>query len=209
MMELNNVSQMKVILEAALLTSPSPLSLDDMLRLFSERVERATLRMLLDEIKQDWQSHNPNSMELVQVASGWRFQALPELAPYLSRLNPDRLQRYSRAAMETLAIIAYRQPVTRGDIEELRGVAVNPNTIRQLQERDWIDVVGQRDVPGRPSLYATTKTFLDDLNLKSLADLPAMETFIEQPFAEEAIVEATQETRVQVDFLDSGDSPAN
>ncbi len=210
MMELNNVSQMKVILEAALLTSPSPLSLDDMLRLFSERVERATLRMLLDEIKQDWQSHNPNSMELVQVASGWRFQALPELAPYLSRLNPDRPQRYSRAAMETLAIIAYRQPVTRGDIEELRGVAVNPNTIRQLQERDWIDVVGQRDVPGRPSLYATTKTFLDDLNLKSLADLPAMETFIEQPFAEEeAIVEATQETRVQVDFLDSGDSPAN
>ncbi len=209
MMELNNVSQMKVILEAALLTSPSPLSLDDMLRLFSERVERATLRMLLDEIKQDWQSHNPNSMELVQVASGWRFQALPELAPYLSRLNPDRPQRYSRAAMETLAIIAYRQPVTRGDIEELRGVAVNPNTIRQLQERDWIDVVGQRDVPGRPSLYATTKTFLDDLNLKSLADLPAMETFIEQPFAEESIVEATQETRVQVDFLDSGDSPAN
>ncbi len=209
MMELNNVSQMKVILEAALLTSPSPLSLDDMLRLFSERVERATLRMLLDEIKQDWQSHNPNSMELVQVASGWRFQALPELAPYLSRLNPDRPQRYSRAAMEILAIIAYRQPVTRGDIEELRGVAVNPNTIRQLQERDWIDVVGQRDVPGRPSLYATTKTFLDDLNLKSLADLPAMETFIEQPFAEEAIVEATQETRVQVDFLDSGDSPAN
>ena len=210
MMELNNVSQMKVILEAALLTSPSPLSLDNMLRLFSERVERATLRMLLDEIKQDWQSHNPNSMELVQVASGWRFQALPELAPYLSRLNPDRPQRYSRAAMETLAIIAYRQPVTRGDIEELRGVAVNPNTIRQLQERDWIDVVGQRDVPGRPSLYATTKTFLDDLNLKSLADLPAMETFIEQPFAEEeAIIEATQETRVQVDFLDSGDSPAN
>ena len=209
MMELNNVSQMKVILEAALLTSPSPLSLDDMLRLFSERVERATLRMLLDEIKQDWQSHNPNSMELVQVASGWRFQALPELAPYLSRLNPDRPQRYSRAAMETLAIIAYRQPVTRGDIEELRGVAVNPNTIRQLQERDWIDVVGQRDVPGRPSLYATTKTFLDDLNLKSLADFPAMETFIEQPLAEESIVEATQETRVQVDFLDSGDSPAN
>ncbi len=210
MMELNNVSQMKVILEAALLTSPSPLSLDDMLRLFSERIERATLRMLLDELKQDWQSRNPNSMELVQVASGWRFQALPELAPYLSRLNPDRPQRYSRAAMETLAIIAYRQPVTRGDIEELRGVAVNPNTIRQLQERDWIDVVGQRDVPGRPSLYATTKTFLDDLNLKSLADLPAMETFIEQPFAEEeAIVETTQETTTQVDFLHGGDSPAN
>ena len=210
MMESNNISQMKVILEAALLTSPNPLSLDDMLRLFSERIERATLRMLLDELKQDWQSRNPNSMELVQVASGWRFQALPELAPYLSRLNPDRPQRYSRAAMETLAIIAYRQPVTRGDIEELRGVAVNPNTIRQLQERDWIDVVGQRDVPGRPSLYATTKTFLDDLNLKSLADLPAMETFIEQPLSEEEpIVETAQETTAQVDFLDNGESPAN
>jgi segregation and condensation protein B len=209
-MESKNTTQMKVILEAALLTSPSPLSLEDMLRLFSERVERATLRMLLDELKQDWQARNPNSMELVQVASGWRFQALSELAPYLSRLNPDRPQRYSRAAMETLAIIAYRQPVTRGDIEELRGVAVNPNTMRQLQERDWIDVVGQRDVPGRPSLYATTKTFLDDLNLKSLADLPAMEVFVEQPFAEEvAILEALPETTPQVDFLDNSGSIAD
>jgi segregation and condensation protein B len=209
-MELNNTTQMKMILEAALLTSPIPLSLDDMLRLFSERIERATLRMLLDELKQDWQVRTPISMELVEVASGWRFQALPELTPYLSRLNPDRPHRYSRAAMETLAIIAYRQPVTRGDIEELRGVAVNPNTMRQLQERDWIDVVGQRDVPGRPSLYATTKTFLDDLNLKSLADLPAMETFIEQPFVEEKpLVEEWPEVTAHVDFLDNGASSAN
>jgi segregation and condensation protein B len=209
-MELNNTTQMKMILEAALLTSPIPLSLDDMLRLFSERIERATLRMLLDELKQDWQARPPISMELVEVASGWRFQALPELATYLSRLNPDRPHRYSRAAMETLAIIAYRQPVTRGDIEELRGVAVNPNTMRQLQERDWIDVVGQRDVPGRPSLYATTKTFLDDLNLKSLADLPAMETFIEQPFVEEKpLVEEWPEVTAHVDFLDNGASSAN
>ena len=209
-MESNNTTHMKIILEAALLTSPIPLSLDDMLRLFSERVERTTLRMLLDELKQDWQSSNPNSMELVLVASGWRFQALPELAPFLSRLNPERPQRYSRAAMETLAIIAYRQPVTRGDIEALRGVAVNPNTMRQLQERDWIDVVGQRDVPGRPSLYATTKTFLDDLNLKSLADLPAMETFIEQPFIDdESLVDAAQETTEHLDVIDNGDSPAN
>ncbi len=209
-MESNNTSQLKVILEAALLTSPNPLSLEDMLRLFSERLERPTLRMMLDELKQEWQSRYPNSMELVQVASGWRFQALPEIAPFLSRLNPDRPQRYSRAAMETLAIIAYRQPVTRGDIEELRGVAINPNTMRQLQERDWIDVVGQRDVPGRPSLYATTKTFLDDLNLKSLADLPEIETFIEQPFSEEeSIVKAVQEKTAQVDFLDNGDLSAN
>lgn len=213
-MESNNISQMKAVLEAALLTSSNPLSLDDMLRLFSERVERATLRMLLDELKQDWLARKPCSMELVQVASGWRFQALLELAPYLSRLNPDRPQRYSRAAMETLAIIAYRQPVTRGDIEELRGVAVNPNTIRQLQERDWIDIVGQRDVPGRPSLYATTKTFLDDLNLQSLADLPPMETFVEQPFAnDDPVIERANEiivsTPPQADLLDPHDTQAN
>ncbi|MFM8812838.1 MAG: SMC-Scp complex subunit ScpB [Methylophilaceae bacterium] len=172
---------MKAVLEAALLTSAMPLSLDDMSRLFPERIERATLRMLLDELTQDWQQRQPVSMRLVQVASGWRFQASEELVPFLARLSPDRPQRYSRALLETLAIIAYRQPVTRGDIEELRGVAVNPNTIRQLIERDWIDVVGQREVPGRPSLYATTKTFLDDLNLKSLADLPPFESFVQQP----------------------------
>lgn len=180
-MENNQIAQMKAVLEAALLTSAMPLSLDDMSRLFPERIERATLRMLLDELTQDWQQRQPVSMRLVQVASGWRFQASEELAPFLARLSPDRPQRYSRALLETLAIIAYRQPVTRGDIEELRGVAVNPNTIRQLIERDWIDVVGQREVPGRPSLYATTKTFLDDLNLKSLADLPPFESFVQQP----------------------------
>ena len=177
-METQTIAQMKRVLEAALLTSREPLALDDMLRLFPERMERATLRMLLDELKTDWQMGTPEpSMELVQVASGWRFQARAEYTPYLARLNPEKQQRYSRAAMETLAIIAYRQPVTRGDIEEIRGVAVNPNTIRQLQEREWIDIVGQRDVPGRPSLYATTKLFLDDLNLRSLSELPPMETF--------------------------------
>jgi segregation and condensation protein B len=157
-----------------LLTSSEPLSLDELLRLFAGRMERATLRMLLDELKADWQ---PRTLELVQVASGWRFQARPEYAPFLARLSPEKPLKYSRAALETLAIIAYRQPVTRGDIEEIRGVAVNPNIIRQLQEREWIDIVGQRDVPGRPSLYATTRTFLDDLNLRSLAELPPLEDF--------------------------------
>ena len=208
-MDNSNIKQMKRILEAALLTSSNPLSLDEMLRLFPERVERSTLRMLLDELKQDWQLREHSSMELVQVASGWRFQALPELAPFLSQLSPERPQRYSRAAMETLAIIAYRQPVTRGDIEELRGVAVNPNTIRQLQERDWIDVVGQRDVPGRPSLYATTKTFLDDLNLKSLADLPPMESFVQAPLDEVALgfrESSLKETPPQMDFVDDANA---
>ena len=167
MSEINNVTELKNVLEVALLTSHEPLSLDDMLRLFAEKMERATLRMLLDELKQDWAGR---TMELVQVASGYRFQARDEYADFLARLNPERQAKYSRAVMETLAIIAYRQPVTRGDIEEIRGVAVNPNVIRQLQERDWIDIVGQREVPGRPSLYATTKHFLDDLNLPSLSE---------------------------------------
>lgn len=208
---MDNIAQIKTVLEAALLTSATPLSLDDMSRLFSERIERATFRMLLDELKQDWLARSPSSMELVQVASGWRFQAVAELAPFLSRLNPERPQRYSRAAMETLAIIAYRQPVTRGDIEEIRGVAVNPNTMRQLQERDWIDIVGQRDVPGRPALYATTKTFLDDLNLKSLADLPAMELFVEQSISDESIVPEilNPEVSAQLDLMPDGDTSDN
>ena len=174
-----SITEIKQILEAALLTAGEPLSLDDMLRLFVERMERATLRMLLDELKAEWAiDSNKCTMELVQVASGYRFQAREQYAIFLSRLNPEKQQKYSRATMETLAIIAYRQPVTRGDIEEIRGVAVNPNSIRQLQERDWIDIVGQRDVPGRPSLYATTKTFLDDFNLRSLAELPVMDNFV-------------------------------
>ncbi|MDI1298588.1 SMC-Scp complex subunit ScpB [Methylotenera sp.] len=175
MNEPENIQQKKQVLEVALLTSPQPLSLDDMQKLFADRIERATLRMLLDELKQDWEQR---TMELVQVATGYRFQARSEYAPFLARLNPEKQSKYSRAVMETLAIIAYRQPVTRGDIEEIRGVAVNPNVMRQLQERDWVDIVGQREVPGRPSLYATTKHFLDDLNLKSLAELPAMEDFV-------------------------------
>lgn len=177
MSETNNIADLKNVLEAALLTSHEPLSLDDMTRLFAERMERATLRMLLDELKQDWETR---TMELVQVATGYRFQARAEYTPFLTRLNPEKQTKYSRAVMETLAIIAYKQPVTRGDIEEIRGVAVNPNVMRQLQERDWVDVVGQREVPGRPSLYATTKHFLDDLNLRSLAELPPIEEFVQQ-----------------------------
>jgi segregation and condensation protein B len=176
MSETSNIRELKNVLEVALLTSHQPLSLDDMLRLFAERMERATLLMLLDELRQDW---TERTMELVQVASGYRFQAREEYWIYLTRLNPERQAKYSRAVMETLAIIAYRQPVTRGDIEEIRGVTVNPNVMRQLQERDWVDVVGQREVPGRPSLYATTKHFLDDFNLRSLAELPPMDAFVQ------------------------------
>ncbi len=177
MSEAQSIHEMKQVLEAVLLTAGEPLSLEMLLRPFEGRMERATLRMLLDELRQAWQGR---SMELVQVASGWRFQARADLAPFIARLSPERPMRYSRAALETLAIIAYRQPVTRGDIEEIRGVAVNPNIMRQFIERNWIDVVGQRDVPGRPSLYATTKTFLDDLGLRSLSELPPIQHFIQQ-----------------------------
>lgn len=184
MNEFSNVAELKNVLEAALLTSQEPLSLDDMMRLFTERMERATLRMLLDELKQDWAER---TMELVQVASGYRFQARAEYTAFLARLNPEKQARYSRAVMETLAIIAYKQPVTRGDIEGIRGVAVNPNVIRQLQERNWIDVVGQREVPGRPELLATTRYFLDDFNLKSLAELPPMEDFERQEIVPDSL----------------------
>lgn len=177
MAEPQTIQEMKNVLEAALLTSPEPLSLDDLLRLFENRMERATLRMLLDELKADWAGR---TLELVNVASGWRFQARPAFAPFLARLQPERQQRYSRAVMETLAIIAYKQPVTRGDIEEIRGVAVNQNIMRTLLERRWVDIVGQREVPGRPSLYATTKTFLDDLNLRSLQELPPLQEWGQQ-----------------------------
>lgn len=183
MSEPENIAEFKQVLEAALLTAGQPLSLDELLRLFVGRMERATLRMLLDELKQEWADR---TLDLVQVASGYRFQAKAQYSEFISRLSPERQPRYSRAVMETLAIIAYRQPVTRGDIEQIRGVAVNPNVMRQLQEREWVDVVGQREVPGRPSLYATTKHFLDDFNLRSLAELPAFETFAqsEMPLAD-------------------------
>lgn len=170
----NNIAHLKRVLEAALLTASQPMSLDNFQRLFEERMDRATLRMLLDELKQDWST---GTMELVQVSSGYRFQAREEFTLYLSRLTPEKQIKYSRAVLETLAIIAYRQPVTRGDIEEIRGVAVSANVMRQLQEREWVDAVGQREVPGRPSLYATTKHFLDDFNLRSLEELPPMDDF--------------------------------
>jgi segregation and condensation protein B len=176
MREPDNINEMKAIIEAALLTAGQPLSLEDLLKLFAGHMERTTLRMLLDEIKQDW---SEKTLELVQVASGYRFQAKQDYSEFIARMSPERQPKYSRAVMETLAIIAYRQPVTRGDIEQIRGVAVNPNVMRQLQERDWIDIVGQREVPGRPSLYATTKHFLDDLNLRSLAELPTMDDFVQ------------------------------
>jgi segregation and condensation protein B len=165
-------SEVKTILEAALLASTDPISIGEMRRLFSEEVGADTIRRLLDELRDEWKDR---AVELVNLASGWRFQTRPAFQEYLDRLNPEKPLRYSRAVMETLAIIAYRQPVTRGDIEDIRGVTVSSDVIKKLEDRGWIDVVGHRDVPGRPALYATTRHFLDDLGLRTLQELPALD----------------------------------
>lgn len=162
----------KRVLEAALLASQEPLQVQEMKRLFNQELGVDVLRKLLEELRQEWQGR---SVELVNLASGWRFQTRAEFQPYLERLLPEKPPRYSRAVMETLAIIAYRQPVTRGDIEDIRGVAVSTQIIQSLETRGWIDTVGHRETPGRPALYATTRQFLDDLGLRSLQELPPLE----------------------------------
>lgn len=167
---------MKMVLETALLTSQEPLTASDLKKIFDEDVSPDAIRIVLNELQSDWQNRG---IELTHVASGWRFQARAEFQKYLDRLNPEKPPRYSRAVMETLAIIAYKQPVTRGDIEEIRGVNVSSQILKALEARGWIDVIGQKEVPGRPGLYATTKNFLDDLNLRSLQDLPPLEEFQE------------------------------
>ncbi|WP_298289363.1 SMC-Scp complex subunit ScpB [Thiomonas sp.] len=166
-----NTQEAKRVLETALVCASQALSVAELRRLFDDTVAADTVRALLDELRADWQGRG---VELVQVAQGWRFQSRVEMQPFLERLYPEKPQKYSRAVLETLAIIAYRQPVTRGDIEEIRGVVVNSQIIRQLEERGWIEVVGHREAPGRPALLATTQQFLDDLGLKSLDALPPL-----------------------------------
>ena len=167
-----DAGHVKTVLETALLVSQEPLPLSELKKLFDEEPSSDALRRALEELKKDWQDRG---VELSQVASGWRFRARPEYQRLIDRLNPPKAPRYSRAVLETLAIIAYRQPVTRGDIEEIRGVVVSANIIRALEARGWVEIVGHKEVPGRPELLATTRTFLDDLNLASLQDLPALD----------------------------------
>jgi segregation and condensation protein B len=168
-----NTQEAKTVLEAALLTAEQPLPLAELRRLFADELNADTLRVLLEELRNDWSGRG---VELLSLASGWRFQSTPSMRVYLDRLNPEKPPRYSRAVLETLAIIAYRQPATRGDIEEIRGVTVSPQVIRALEERGWIEAIGHRETPGRPALFATTKAFLDDLGLRSLDELPPLET---------------------------------
>lgn len=169
---LSDPAQIKCVLEAALLSSAEPLPVADLRKMFDEDVGPDVIRRMLEELRTEWAE---KGAELVNVASGWRFQVRPDYQKFLDRLNPQKPPKYSRAVLETLAIIAYRQPVTRGDIEAIRGVTVSSGILKALEARGWIDEVGHREVPGRPVLYSTTRTFLDDLNLRSLDELPPLE----------------------------------
>ena len=181
-----NTADAQRILETALICAQEPMSLRDMSVLFEGAVSNDTLRLMLSNLQLAW-THK--GVELVCLASGWRFQSRPEMRPFLDRLHPEKPPKYSRAAMETLAIIAYRQPVTRGDMEDIRGVTVNSAIIKQLEDRGWIEVIGHRETVGRPALFATTRQFLDDLGLESLDALPALE-----------VADATTDVFGQLDF---------
>lgn len=166
-----DLAHVKYVLETALLVTQEPMSLNELKKLFDQKLDNDTLRNVLDDLRGDWEGRG---VELVTVASGWRFRARPESQKFLDRLSPEKPPKYSRAVLETLAIIAYKQPVTRGDIEDIRGVTVSPGILKALEARGWIDVIGHREVPGRPEIFATTKSFLDDLNLRSLEELPPL-----------------------------------
>jgi segregation and condensation protein B len=168
-----DVAELACIVEAALLASTAPLDMPHLRRLFDDTVAADEILQALSHLQERWQNRG---CELLELADGWRFRTHAKIQPHLDRLNPEKPPRYSRAVMETLAIIAYRQPVTRGDIEDIRGVTVSTQVIRTLEERGWIDTVGHRETPGRPALYATTRQFLDDLGLRSLSELPPLET---------------------------------
>lgn len=174
-----NTEEAKKVLETALLCTHEALSINDLKKLFAGPAEEEeflfdadAIKSMLEELTQNW---SERGVELVHLSTGWRFQSRPEMKVFLDKLNPEKPPKYTRATLETLAIIAYRQPVTRGDIEDIRGVAVNSQTIKLLEERGWVDVIGHRDVPGRPTLLATTKQFLDDLGLSSLEELPSLQ----------------------------------
>ncbi|MDT0139804.1 SMC-Scp complex subunit ScpB [Acidovorax sp. PRC11] len=180
-----NTVDAKRVLETALICAPQPTTLRELRTLFNDALGSDTLKLLLLELQQEWAQRG---VELVQVASGWRFQSRPEMREYLDRLHPEKPPRYTRATLETLAIIAYRQPVTRGDIEEIRGVTVNSLIIKQLEDRGWVEVIGHRETVGRPALFATTRQFLDDLGLKSLDELP----MLENPAVQSSVLEALE-----------------
>jgi segregation and condensation protein B len=181
-----NSAQAKRVLETALLCTAQPLSLREMRVLFDDALGADTLRQLLSELQQEWTNRG---LELMAVASGWRFQSRPEMRDFLDRLHPEKPPKYTRAALETLAIIAYRQPVTRGDMEDIRGVTINSQILKQLEDRGWVEVIGHRETVGRPALYATTRHFLDDMGLSSLDQLPLLSNVEHQASALAGLVD--------------------
>lgn len=196
----------KRVLEAALLCADQPMQMRDLRTLFDEALEEPQLRDLLDEIRGEWVERG---LQLTEVASGWRFQSHPDLAHYLEKLHPEKPPRYSRAVLETLAIIAYRQPVTRGDIEEIRGVTVHSQLLRQLEDRGWVETVGHRESVGRPALLATTRQFLDDLGLASLKELPALTTPGSEGEALGQLTRGDDAASAELPFTDTGVAQAN
>ena len=188
-----NTSEAKRILETALICAQQPLQVRDMRVLFEEEIGADTLKALLIELQQDWAF---KGVELVNVATGWRFQSRPEMREFLDRLTPEKPPKYTRAVLETLAIIAYRQPATRGDMEDIRGVTINGLILKQLEDRGWIEVIGHRESVGRPALFATTKQFLDDLGIESLDQLPELGPLQEQVLEQlERFDDVREETR--------------
>ncbi|MBN9425690.1 MAG: SMC-Scp complex subunit ScpB [Burkholderiales bacterium] len=185
-----NTHEAKIVIETALLCAQQPMNIAELRKLFADELGSDVVRALLDELGQDWQGRG---VQLAALSTGWRFQSTPQMAPYLERLNPEKPPRYSRAVMETLAIIAYRQPVTRGDIEEIRGVTVSSQVIKALEDRGWIEVIGHKDVLGRPALFSTTRQFLDDLALRSISELPALPQPGQTPEAVAAIEQRVME----------------
>lgn len=192
-----NTADAKRVLETALICSQQPLQVRDMRVLFDDRLGVDTLKALLQELQQDWAQRG---VELVSVATGWRFQSRPEMREHLDRLHPEKPPRYTRATLETLAIIAYRQPVTRGDIEDIRGVTVNSLLLKQLEDRGWIEVIGHREAIGRPALFATTKHFLDDLGLESLDQLPLLDSPTQQAALMEALNASEVASQAELDI---------
>jgi segregation and condensation protein B len=197
-----NTSEAKRVLETALICAQQPIAVKELGTLFQEQVGADTIKALLTDLQHDWAQRG---VELVHVASGWRFQSKPEMRVYLDRLHPEKPPKYSRAAMETLAIIAYRQPVTRGDMEDVRGVTINSLVIKQLEDRGWVEVIGHRESVGRPALYATTRQFLDDLGLASLDQLPALESPQDPLHALAALDNGSETTQTHLESLLDGD----
>ena len=201
-----NTADAKRVLETALICSPQPLPLRELRVLFNDELGADTVRTLLEDLQHDWAQRG---VELVCVASGWRFQSRPEMREYLDRLHPEKPPRYTRAALETLAIIAYRQPVTRGDMEDIRGVTINTQILKQLEDRGWVEVIGHREAAGRPALYATTKQFLDDLGIASLDQLPMLESPAQQAELMNALTQPDDALQPELAIDNPPDTPTD